>query len=308
MYLDTLDVYILRELLGDTLQQRLQNDPRIALSQVARRLGTTEDTVRNRLMGMRRGGALRGIRMGVNPVLLGCQAWFVFFEASTEERKNDVLRTVRDLPGVLWIISYLGTSAGFLFIGRGPRTLSEALSSLPSPSPGRSPVIVEHSTPPSSRPLTGTDRRILAPLCHDPRLAFDRVAQETKVSERTVRRRWERLVRDEALFVFPDMDLSKAEGIVMVSLAIFFTNRRAKERFEADLLPLVSSRFLMVPSREPAYAAYILALPNLSQVAELNSMAQDHPGVLRTSLRLITDVENRIPSAMRTMLQCPIGP
>lgn len=69
--MDLLDTGILRELITDVPNRCLQPDIKKSYVSIAKKLDTTEDTVRNGVRWLHDRGIVRGWRLGVNPTLYG---------------------------------------------------------------------------------------------------------------------------------------------------------------------------------------------------------------------------------------------
>jgi DNA-binding Lrp family transcriptional regulator len=296
--LDPLDIRVLRELLSDGARQRLQTNPRRPYSEVAARVGVSEDTVRNRVKKLHGEGFLRAIPVGVNPRVFGFGTSFVFFEDASPNPAATAA-AVGDGMGVLWMVQYVGPCLGILLAHRDIADRDEAVQRLrPLARPG-SLVVVDHTFPDLPFELRPIDWRIVRVLTGDPRGGIAKVAEAAGVSARTVRRRLDRLVRAGALYVFPDLDVRALVGRVLVSLAVFYTDPSTKPRDQAALLDRFDASYVLTASPEPTYSAYVFLLPNLAAAEELRAFATSLPGVRFASLRLIVAVVNRVATSFR---------
>ena len=106
--LDKLDISVLREFMQDMTNFPRQSDIRKSFRKIAKSLQTDEDTVRNRIEGLHRTGFLRGWQVGINPGLLGQKTVTLVLDVPSPASKDDVLRKLRLIPGILTIIEYMG--------------------------------------------------------------------------------------------------------------------------------------------------------------------------------------------------------
>ena len=111
--MDLLDTGILRELITDVPNRCLQPDIKKSYVSIAKKLDTTEDTVRNGVRWLHDRGIVRGWRLGVGPTLFGYRTSFLFFDSPSRMDKYEVLGRLRRISGILWIVDYSRNFAGF---------------------------------------------------------------------------------------------------------------------------------------------------------------------------------------------------
>src|SRR5467141_3465694 len=85
-----------------------QWNERRSYTDVARKLGVDEETVRNRLKMMREMGLLVGWRLIVNARLLGMESSNLVLEFDSPESKEAALSGIREKDGVVLIQSFFG--------------------------------------------------------------------------------------------------------------------------------------------------------------------------------------------------------
>lgn len=294
-----MDARILRELIGDVTAQRLQTNPRRPYSKISERLNISEDTVRFRVRRLYQSGFLRDLPLGLNPRAIGYAASFVFLSVDSERVRNEVADTVRRLPGVLWIVTYSPPSLGFLLTYRTREERDARISPIrPFAQPGTL-VVVDHTFPAVEGELRATDWQIVQALANAPRMRISAVAARVGTTTRTVRRRLHRMVEGQTFYVFPDVNIGALSGPIPMSLATFYTDPEAKTRDQAKLLANFEPAYLLTTSSEPAYAAYVFLVPNLSVAETIRTFAGGLPGVRFAALRLLVGVENLISAAFR---------
>jgi DNA-binding Lrp family transcriptional regulator len=167
--LDTLDIGILREFIADVPNRCLQPDVKKSYVAIAKKLGTTEDTVRNRVDWMYEKGILRGWRLGVNPTLFGYQTDFFFFDNASRREKDEVLKKLKAISGVLWIVDYLGNFAGVLISSKDEETLERKISPVSHVFTSKAFVRVTNQFPLVKSKLTITDWNVIRSWMKDQR-------------------------------------------------------------------------------------------------------------------------------------------
>lgn len=301
--MDLLDTGILRELITDVSNRCLQPDIKKSYVSIAKKLGTTEDTVRNRVRWMHDRGIVRGWRLGVNPTLFGYQTSFLFFDSPSPRDKYKVLGSLRRISGVLWIVDYFGNFAGFLVSHKDEEDLERKLGPVSSILESKAFVRVNNQFPRVRIRLTNTDWSIIRALANDPRKSYSDVAAELGVSPRLAKRRLQMMIEERAFFIFPDIDIAKVEGLAVVSLAAFYSDPKLKQEDEEAILAKFGDFFVMTPSPEPSYGAYIFMLPNLPTAKRLLAFASGLKGVGNASVRPIVDFVNLLDRAFESELE-----
>jgi DNA-binding Lrp family transcriptional regulator len=289
---DRLDIRILRELVADVSRRSLQSDIRKSYAIVAQKLGTTENTVRNRIDSLYAAGMILGWRLGINPTVFGYQTSFLFFDVSLAGEKEDVLRKFRAIPGVLWIVDYFGNTAGVLIAHKDDKSLAKVLEPVRSILDSKVYTRVNNWFPEVNIHLTETDWEIIKSLRKNPRKPYTDLAGELGISVRTARRRLRRLTRNNVLFIFPAVNLKKLEGAVPTALAVFYSDSNVKSEVERRIMSKFGEFYLFTPSPEAMYGAYIFILPNLATADEMRVWTNSSPGVINASVRPLVDFIN----------------
>jgi DNA-binding Lrp family transcriptional regulator len=77
-------------------------------SNIARKLGVDEETVRIRVKRVRERGFIPAWRIMVNPLLINCHEAHLEIEVRDEERKADAISKIRTVDGVNGIVDFRG--------------------------------------------------------------------------------------------------------------------------------------------------------------------------------------------------------
>lgn len=81
----------------------LQWNVRETYSGIAKRIGVDEETVRRRVKRAEKLGSVMGWKMMPNPHLIGCEALCMDLDVNIEENKENVLRKLRQVDGIIKI-------------------------------------------------------------------------------------------------------------------------------------------------------------------------------------------------------------
>lgn len=292
LLMDELDIKILRELVADVSRRSLQSDIRKSYAIISKKLGTTENTVRNRVDSLYAAGIILGWKLGINPTVFGYETSFLFFDATSAGEKDEVLRKFRSIPGVLWIVDYFGNTAGVLIAHKDGRALAKELQPVHQILDSKVYTRVNNWFPEVKIALTEMDWEIIKALRKDPRKPYVDLANELGISVRTARRRLQRLTRNSVVFIFPAVNLKKLVGSVPTALAVFYSDPKAKNEVEARIISKFYNFYLFTPSPEAVYGAYIFLLPNLATAEEMRVWTNSLPGVMNVSVRPLVDFMN----------------
>lgn len=292
--LDNMDVRILRGLLTDTPYLRVQTDIRKSYRDIARKLGVSEDMVRERIGRLHKEGFIQGWTLGINPTLFGWKTSYLFFDTPSPAEKVRIIKRLMDVPGVLWISDHLECFAGIMISYADEEALYRHLESVSSILSSKAFVRTDNQFPDVRMRLTETDWRIIDSLKCDPRKPLGKTARELKISPRTVKRRLQRMIHERVFFVFPDLDLRRLQGSVVTTLAVFYLDKKFRRAVEDEIMSKYGDYYVFNPPTNPEYGAYSFILPSLSLAEELRDSVSALPGVKRASNRHHAAIYNRL--------------
>jgi DNA-binding Lrp family transcriptional regulator len=179
--------------------------------EIAAKLGVDEETVRNRVKHLRDSGFLLGYRLVPNPSLLGRTFASLRIEFKDRESKEAAIPLLSKVEGVMNIGSTYDKSVLVTLFADEDQDFSKLLIALG--------VEGEISSVPglglrtTNFCMTGLDWEIVSLLLRDAERKLDEIAKQLKVSTRTVKRRLNMMMKENAIFTMPMVDLRKTEGI-----------------------------------------------------------------------------------------------
>lgn len=269
--LDTTDLAILRELTHPTT---FQWDVRVSYAEVGRRVSLDEETVRARVKRMQEDGVIQGWRVMVNPGLLGRTVSRLVINAADDAAKERLLQALLAMDGVFLVFEFYGPSLGAVIACESGRALERHLDLLRL-------LGGEVTTSPLTYPsptveLTPQDWRIVQALRRDVRRAYGELAAELGLSERTVRRRVERMTEGKALILQATLDQTRVHGIVAAMFTVAHKDPAARGTVDAYLRKLPSVIFQWY---EGPVSRVSLGRPNVSELDALRRDLAALPGV-----------------------------
>jgi DNA-binding Lrp family transcriptional regulator len=179
--------------------------------EIAAKLGVDEETVRNRVKHLSDSGFLLGYRLVPNPNLFGRTFASLRIEFKDRESKQAAIPLLSKVEGVMNIGSTYDKSVLVTLFADEDQDFSKLLIALGvegeiSPVPGLGLRTTNFR-------MTGLDWEIVSLLLRDAERKLDEIAKQLKVSTRTVKRRLNMMMKENAIFTMPMVDLRKTEGI-----------------------------------------------------------------------------------------------
>src|SRR5712692_6581095 len=200
---DSLDIRVCRELFRDRTGPLLQSDFRRSYRSMARKLRVDEVTVRNRIKRFQQSGFLKGWRLIVNPGLLGARFAQLWFDVRPPSAKDELVRKLSLMAGVLAISDSYGSSLALVIMYESEISAKKEFELIARMSNAQSLVRANIPFPVCTIELVHTDWKIIRAIQTDPRRSYSVISREVGRSQKTVKRRLQRMIERMALFVIP---------------------------------------------------------------------------------------------------------
>ena len=252
---------------------------------VARKLGVDEETVRNRLRHLKESGYLLGWRVVPNPALFGRESKLVLLEYPDQDSKEEGIGRISEMDGVIIIANLYGNSVMVTLFDDTGRLSSKLVADA---NPGAKVTgLASMRFPKSSFKMTVTDWQIVGMMLRDAERRVTDVARNARVSTRTVKRRLDQMMDSSAIYVMPLVDQTKSGGI-----AYHLMVERVQGK-TPDLEPLVSAK-IGGPIFTAAHAENGMIFGffgrNVAQGTELLKWLKAQSGVKSAKLSIVEEV------------------
>ncbi|MGH9917742.1 MAG: AsnC family transcriptional regulator, partial [Nitrososphaerales archaeon] len=231
MNLDDLDTRIIRELGGSS--SPLWN-VRESYSNIARKLGVDEETVRTRVNRAKERGFLPAWNMMVNPLLINCRAGNLDLEVREEEHKGDAISKIKTLDGANSIVDFRGKEILVGMYYEDEESLARKVRQIESIC-GSAKLAFWNS--PFPRPyiqMNHLDWRIIDAMREDARRDLEDVARSLNVSSRTVQRRLTAMKEGRAVYLSRPPNVNVVGGL-MCNFLVFFSDRDKKRVADEEI-------------------------------------------------------------------------
>lgn len=213
--------------------QTFQWNVRLSYADIARAAGADEETIRLRVRRLQEEGIIAAWEVGVHPGIWGRA--FVRFDLPPvpPESREKVAGALEAMDGAWLLFEYYGGRFGLVGLQETGPALQRQVALLGAIA-GGSVRARPMAVPPATVELAPADWRLVRALRRDPRAPYAALAGELGVSERTLRRRMERLLAGRALFLNPEVDFSRAKGVLPCTVGV--AHREGSPRAEIDAL------------------------------------------------------------------------
>lgn len=252
--------------------------------EIASRLGVDEETVRNRIRNLRESGFLLGYRLVPNPVLLGRTLASLRIEFKDRESKQASIQHLAKFDGVVNIGSTYDKSLLVTMLAEENQDFSKILERGVE---GEVSWVPGLGLNPTSFHMTRLDWEIVSLLLRDAERKLSEVAEQLRVSTRTVKRRLNLMMKEKAVFTMPVVDLRKTEGI-SYQLRIQSEPGKKLEVEKAVVARIGNVIFRASDSQNGSVFGFTGA--NVAEGSDILDWVKQQPGVRSASMTIVERV------------------
>ena len=286
-----MDIEIFREILDPRGAYSFQSDFRKSFRTIARKLNVDEATVRSRLRKLHQSGFINDLRVVPIPSLIDLRLGICRFDVNPESMKEDVIRKLKLIQGVWLIHSYLGSSLRITLFFEDIHSLKKQIELISRISHSEKVLSAEILYPRCDIALSRADWNIVRGIHRDPMKSCNAISNETGLSNKTVKRRLERMIREKALYVVPSLELRSLRGAFLAELLIFYSNSESRKEVNEKLVPRLQECFMAREGRmgDPEHSLFVLLINSISQVKETLAWVKQQKGVTADYLDLVEE-------------------
>jgi len=283
---DSLDLRLVRTMGIRPYGQRPQNPEVLRASYLAKRLRVEPETVKAHLARMEASGFVRFYQAYPNFRHLGIASAAYLFRVPDDDQKAAAVERVQAIDGLVEVHNFLGAEMCVEVTYRADHDLNKKLRLLAEFTGDANPFrFYDRDLPPVPRPLTRLDWRIVKALRYRGRRPLAEVADDLGVTARTVRRRYDRMMKEGSLFIAPAVDPSKAPGTILFEL-LFYTTPQADGSTLQRVLKTFEDRYLYhsLPA-SPALGNFdvLLATDSTGEIETMRQRGRLIPGIGKVS-------------------------
>ncbi len=221
--MDKLDITIIREMSQAQTMLPAKVGLRSSYREMAKKLGVSPGTIRNRVEKMYSTGVLSGSSVYLNPSLLGLKGGAYAMDVSPNLSKNKAVDRLKSLDGILFIHNFRGSLVGIQFVYEDERALKKKIDLFQTVSGAeRKGIFSRVVFPPCTTTLTDPEWLLISRLSRQTFGSYSQLARQLKISVRTVRRRLSKLLAARAIMSVPTLDYRAISGSVPADSARYF--------------------------------------------------------------------------------------
>ncbi len=261
---------------------------RIPLRAIAKKVGVDKDTVRGRIKRLRERGFLQGWAAYPNPSLLGVKLTTLQFDAPSLTSKDDLIRKLRLLQGVIVIVVHYGSSIATILWYETEQSLKRITELISRISNTENLIRYDIPIPECKITLSKTDWKIINSLRQSTSKPCKQISRELGISSRTVKRKLSRLVEGGAIIVLPRINQRAIDGTV-VDLLVFYTNLERRGEVDKKIVSRFDEYLLRAELVDKNHGLFNLIIRNVATAHEISSWMKDQSGVSRYRVDLVQE-------------------
>ncbi|HEV8595602.1 MAG TPA: winged helix-turn-helix transcriptional regulator [Thermoplasmata archaeon] len=284
--MDPLDLRLIRTMGIRPYGHRPQNPEVLRPSHLAKRLHIEPETVKAHLARMEASGFIRFYQVYPNFRHLGLESAAYLCRVPDDDQKASAIERMQLIDGLVEVHNFLGAEVCVEVTYRAEHDLSRKLRLLAEFTGDAKPTrFYDRDMPPVRHALTRSDWRIISALRYRGRRPLAEVGDEIGMSARTVRRRYDRMMKEGSMFIGPTVDASRAPGTVLFEL-LFYTAPQADASTPQRVLRTFEDRYLYhyVPV-SPALGNFdvLLAADSTGDIEAMRQRGRLIPGIEKVS-------------------------
>lgn len=257
-------------------------------SEVAKKLGVDEETVRIRIQSLKQSGFLLGWRLILNANLIGRESSIIALELDDIEKKDEAIAQLTRMDGVVLIQSFYGNSLQVTVFSEDEKELQQKLKIITSVSTIKIFTHWKVKLPRCNLKPRQIDWMIIGVLLKNADRKIPDIARELKVSAKTVKRRISIMMESSAFFMQPILDLKKVAGVLPCQLLVQCTE--AKKSMIDDLITSKFERIVFSLTDSTTHSIFTIICVNLAEAQSILKEVQKQGGVSLAKMEIIEEL------------------
>jgi DNA-binding Lrp family transcriptional regulator len=281
--LDDLDLRIIRELGGS-----LQWNVRESYSNISRKLGVDEETVRMRVNRAKERGFLPAWRMMVNPLLINCRSANLNIEMREEQHKADAISKIKTVDGVINIIDFRGREILVGMYYEDDEILQRKVQLIESICESPKLALWDSPFPRPDLRMNRLDWRIIDAMREDARMDLEDVAKSVDASARTVQRRLSAMKEGAAVYLLRPPNVSVVGGL-MCNFLVFCADKD-KKRVADRIIRSTFSRIGAFDTSPEQFSTFGISCENFSEADKVMEKVRSIDAVQSVRMRIVKEI------------------
>lgn len=287
--MDKLDIQIYREFFHPKTGPPLESDIRKSYRSISRKLRIDEVTVRNRIAKLRACGFLKGWRLAVNPSLFGVRWAQLWLDVRPPTDKSDLIKKIASMGNVLTMSDYYGSALTVIIMYENEIQAKKQSELIKNMAYSENVTYASIPFPKCSTGLKPTDWEIVKAIQENPVQSYILISRKVGTSSKTVKRRLERLINGNALFLIPSLNPRALDGAILTDLVVFYASAEIKKDVDSRIVRHLDELLIRAELYDKAHGFFNLIIGNISKAREILNWAKEQPGIRSAFVELVLD-------------------
>jgi DNA-binding Lrp family transcriptional regulator len=288
--MDELDVKILRSLISERAVSPSNPSVKLSLRAIAARLGADDMTVRYRYKRLQESGCMSVWSLLVNPAFFRYKVTDLMVDVQPESGKADMIRKLKLVHEITGMVNFYGTGLRIFMIYNGDESRSRTIELISRITNAEriSPCWIPMPRS-ETRNLTETDVAIIRALSDDARKSSVLVAKELGLSAKTVRKRVDRLRKENTILPLPILNIASIAGIIPIYLSYVYSNSEVKTSMDREIISHFDASYIMGSFADPDIGNVVLGASTMADVPKFLEWAKSQPGISSARVDIATE-------------------
>ena len=288
--MDELDVKILRSLISERAVSPSDTSVKLSLRGIATHLGADDMTVRYRYKRLQELDCLSIWSLLVNPSFFGYGVTELLVDVQPESGKPDMIRKLKLIHEITGMVNFYGRAISLYVIYNGDKSRSRTIELISRVTNAENITQLRMPMPPSlTKELNAADVKIIRSLSKDARKSAVLVAKEVGLSTKTVRKRVDRLRKENTIMPLPILNMASIPGIIPVYLSYAYTKKEVKTSVDREIVSHFDAGYIMGSFADPEVGNVVLGAPTMAEVPKILEWAKSQPGIASSRIDIATE-------------------
>ncbi len=261
---------------------------RESYSNISRRLGVDEETIRTRVNRAKEHGFLPAWLMMLNPLLINCREAHLDLEVREEERKEEAISKIKKLEGLYYIDDFRGKEIMVGIYYKDNESLARKIEVIESICSSPKLALWNSPFPKPDVQMSRLDWRIINAMKNDARMDLEEVAKSLGVSARTVQRRLTAMKDGRAVYLSRPPNVSVVGGL-MCNFLVYYPDKdkkRAADRVILSTFPRVGAS----DTSPEQFSTFGISCENFADADKATKTIKAIEGVESVRMRIVREI------------------
>jgi DNA-binding Lrp family transcriptional regulator len=288
--MDELDVKIIRSLISERAVSPSNASVKLSLRAVATRLGADDMTVRYRYKRLIDSGCMPVWSLLVNPAFFGYRVTDVMVDVQPESAKPDMIRKLKLVNEITGMVNFYGRAISLFAIYNGDESRSRTIE-LISRITNAERITQSRIPMPQSmtKNLSEVDMAIIRSLSNDARKSSTLVAKELGLSSKTVRKRVDRLRKENTILPLPVLNMASIPGLIPIYLSYVYSNSDVKTSVDREIISHFDTGYINGSFADPDIGNVVIGAYTMSDVPKVLEWAKSLHGIASARVDIATE-------------------